>query len=253
VVEGGQLYFVRTDHIGRPVFATNDAGQVVWSATYHPFGGVRVTQGTPIGLRFPGQWFQAESGLHQNWMRDYDPTTGRYIQPDPLGLDGGVALYGYALQSPMVYIDPRGENPAVVGGALLCARFPALCKEIPRACAGAVIAGATWLGIINNSESGGDELGPISPPTEGTQACDDCDKCKPRYEQIRSVADVIRTRFAQRAANVLGFAPGSEQWINHEMSIAQRQNQLKRLIRSARSAGCFDIDPADIEVSTRHL
>jgi uncharacterized protein RhaS with RHS repeats len=69
VFEGGQLYFVQTNHIGRPAFATNDAGAVVWSATYHPFGGVRVTQGTPIGLRFPGQWFQAETGLHQNWMR----------------------------------------------------------------------------------------------------------------------------------------------------------------------------------------
>jgi len=109
VVEGGQLYFVRTDHIGRPVFATNDAGAVVWSATYHPFGGVRVTQGTPIGLRFPGQWFQAESGLHQNWMRDYDPVTGRYIQPDPLGLIDGASVYGYALQSPMRWTDPRGE------------------------------------------------------------------------------------------------------------------------------------------------
>jgi RHS repeat-associated protein len=111
VVDCGQLCFVRTDHIGRPVFATNDAGAVVWSATYYPFGGVRVTQGTPIGLRFPGQWFQAESGLHQNWMRDYDPTTGRYIQPDPLGIDGGVVLYGYALQSPMVWTDPTGEIP----------------------------------------------------------------------------------------------------------------------------------------------
>ena len=55
MVEGGQLYVVRTDHIGRPVFATNDAGAVVWSATYYPFGGVRVTQGTPIGPRCPGQ------------------------------------------------------------------------------------------------------------------------------------------------------------------------------------------------------
>jgi RHS repeat-associated protein len=136
-----------------------------------------------MALRFPGQWFQAETGLHQNWMRDYDPVTGRYIQPDPLGLDGGVALYGYALQSPMVYIDPRGENPAAVGGRAFCASFPALCKEIGRACAGAVIAGATWLGIINNSESGGDELGPISPATEGTQICDsNCDPDGCPYE-----------------------------------------------------------------------
>ena len=71
--------------------------------------GVRTSTGTPITLRFPGQWFQAESGLHQNWMRDYDPTTGRYLQADPLGLVDGASVYGYALQSPSKYADPRGE------------------------------------------------------------------------------------------------------------------------------------------------
>ena len=49
-------------------------------------------------LRFPGQWFQAEAGLHQNWMRDYDPTTGRYVQADPLGLVDGASAGGYARQ-----------------------------------------------------------------------------------------------------------------------------------------------------------
>jgi hypothetical protein len=44
----------------------------------------------------PGQWFQSESGLHQNWMRDYDPTTGRYLQADPPGLVAGMNVYGYA-------------------------------------------------------------------------------------------------------------------------------------------------------------
>jgi len=94
VIEGGVVYFVRSDHIGRPVFATTSAGTVVWTASYLPFGGVHVTSGAPIDLRFPGQWFQAESGLHQNWMRDYDPTTGRYLQPDPLGLVDGRVFMG---------------------------------------------------------------------------------------------------------------------------------------------------------------
>ena len=109
VVEGGQIFYVRTDHIGRPVFATNDLGVKVWEASYLPFGGVHVATGG-IDLRFPGQWFQAESGLHQNWMRDYDPTTGRYIQADPLGLVDGASVYGYALQNPGRYVDQRGEN-----------------------------------------------------------------------------------------------------------------------------------------------
>ncbi|WP_284164820.1 RHS repeat domain-containing protein [Frigidibacter sp. SD6-1] len=115
VIEGGQVYLVRVDHIGRPVFATTMAGTVVWRASYLPFGGVHVTTGAPIDLRFPGQWFQMESGLHQNWMRDYDPTTGRYIQADPLGLVDGASVYGYARQNPGRWIDPRGECPWCVG------------------------------------------------------------------------------------------------------------------------------------------
>ncbi len=109
VVENGTLYFVRTDHIGRPVFATDDAGVKVWEATYLPFGGVHTSTGPNSALRFPGQWFQSETGLHQNWMRDYDPTTGRYMQADPLGLVDGASIYGYALQNPGRYVDPRGE------------------------------------------------------------------------------------------------------------------------------------------------
>jgi RHS repeat-associated protein len=109
VVEGGQIYFIRTDHIGRSVFATNDLGVKVWEVSYLPFGGVHVSTGG-IDLRFPGQWFQAESGLHQNWMRDYDPTTGRYLQADPLGLVDGASVYGYAGQNPGRFVDPRGEE-----------------------------------------------------------------------------------------------------------------------------------------------
>jgi uncharacterized protein RhaS with RHS repeats len=48
VIEGGQIYYVRTDHIGRPVFATSSAGTVVWTAAYLPFGGV--STGAPINL-----------------------------------------------------------------------------------------------------------------------------------------------------------------------------------------------------------
>jgi YD repeat-containing protein len=80
VVENDVFYFVRTDHIGRPVFATDDTGTVQWTASYKPFGSVQTSTGNPIELRFPGQWYQSESGLHQNWRREFDPTTGRYSE-----------------------------------------------------------------------------------------------------------------------------------------------------------------------------
>jgi RHS repeat-associated protein len=117
VIEGGVISFVRTDHIGRPVFATNSTGVKVWSATYQPFGGVHVSTGALPANRFPGQWFQSESGLHQNWMRDYDPTTGRYLEADPLGLVDGASVYGYVRQSPMMLTDPTGECPWCVAAA----------------------------------------------------------------------------------------------------------------------------------------
>ncbi|MEJ6401880.1 RHS repeat-associated core domain-containing protein [Yoonia sp. 2307UL14-13] len=116
VVENGALYYVRTDHIGRPVFATDDMGAKVWTASYLPFGGVEASSGPNPDLRFPGQWFQSENGLHQNWMRDYDPPTGRYMQADPLGLVDGPAIYGYALQNPGRYVDPRGTLVIADGG-----------------------------------------------------------------------------------------------------------------------------------------
>ena len=131
VVDGqtDEVFFVRTDHIGRPVFATDDTGVKVWEASYLPFGGVHVSTGNTIDLRFPGQWFHASSGLHQNWMREYDPTTGRYMQADPLGLVDGASVYGYALQNPGRYVDPRGENIIVQGAKKGVEKALKWCKD----------------------------------------------------------------------------------------------------------------------------
>ena len=80
---------------------------MIWQQAYDPFG--RVVSGLGSDPRFSGQWFAVENGLHQNWMRDYDATLGRYIQADPLGLVDGASVYGYALQNPARWSDPRGE------------------------------------------------------------------------------------------------------------------------------------------------
>jgi RHS repeat-associated protein len=60
-------------------------------------------------FRFQGQQFDEETGLHYNYFRDYDPATGRYLQQDPIGLEGGINTYSYANADPNKYIDPTGE------------------------------------------------------------------------------------------------------------------------------------------------
>ena len=123
-VQSGQTYQVHVDHLGTPKALTDTSDQVVWKASYSPFGKASITtQGPTFNLRFPGQYYDAETRLHYNWRRYYDPNTGRYITSDPIGLAGGINTYAYALSNPMTYTDPTGQCPwcvfgAVVGGGL---------------------------------------------------------------------------------------------------------------------------------------
>jgi len=88
---------------------TDDSQTVVWQVDYRPFGETTISVASvENNLRFPGQYFDAESGLHYNYFRDYDPTTGRYIQSDPIGLRGGINTYTYVGSNPIRFTDPRG-------------------------------------------------------------------------------------------------------------------------------------------------
>lgn len=103
------LYFVHADHLDRPLKMTDGSEAVVWDAVYNPFGDVNaITGSTANNLRFPGQYFLIEAGLHYNWHRHYDPTLGRYTQTDPLGFVDGPAVYAYATSSPAMRPDSNG-------------------------------------------------------------------------------------------------------------------------------------------------
>ncbi|EJG0471906.1 RHS repeat protein [Vibrio parahaemolyticus] len=106
----GTVYHVHNDHLGTPQALTDETGATVWKASYSPFGKATVTtEQIKFNLRFPGQYYDAETGLHYNWHRYYDPALGRYLQSDRLGLFDGVDTYGYVHGNPLIRIDPTGE------------------------------------------------------------------------------------------------------------------------------------------------
>lgn len=103
-------YFYHNDHLGTPIKLTAVNGTVVWSTSYSAFGSAHVQPGSSVtnNLRFPGQYYDAETGFHYNWFRYYDPVTGRYITADPTGLAEGSNLYAYVEAEPINSIDPYG-------------------------------------------------------------------------------------------------------------------------------------------------
>lgn len=118
-----------------------------------PFGEVASLTGpTTLNDRFPGQWFQLESGLHYNWHRHYDPTTGRYLQPDPLGMPDGPSRWAYVRNSPLMEVDPEGKViPVLIGiGAGYVVDY-ALGKYKERYCK----CVDTLLGLFGNAAVGG--------------------------------------------------------------------------------------------------
>jgi RHS repeat-associated protein len=127
------LHFVHADHLNTPRVVTNEPQQVVWRwENTEPFGKSPPEedpdgdgQGFAFNLRFPGQYFDGETGLHYNYFRDYDPQTGRYLQSDPIGLSGGPNTYLYVLANPLALSDRKG---LMGGGANPPGRTKPVCE-----------------------------------------------------------------------------------------------------------------------------
>jgi RHS repeat-associated protein len=112
------VLYIHTDHLGTPRELTDSGGNLQWAATYKAWGNVLRVEMPQVGteaqavdqvqaLRFQGQYFDVETGLHYNRFRYYDPDIGRFVSQDPIGLTGGNNLYQYA-PNPSGWVDPFG-------------------------------------------------------------------------------------------------------------------------------------------------
>jgi len=100
---------IHNDHLGTPQKMTNSSGTAIWAADYKPFGETfNITGPITNNLRFPGQYYDAETGVNYNYRRDYNPVLGSYIEADPIGIEEGNQLYAYAGNNPIMRIDPQG-------------------------------------------------------------------------------------------------------------------------------------------------
>ena len=104
-----KVYYFINDHLGTPRKLMDETGSIVWSADYQPFGAANnITGSVDNNFRFPGQYYDEETGLHYNYHRYYDRRTGRYLRADPIGLSGGTNIFTYVNNNPINNSDTLG-------------------------------------------------------------------------------------------------------------------------------------------------
>ena len=120
-----RIIYLHTDHLERVIATTDQQGNLVHASLPDSFGKPQSGEPGPTNLGFPGQYYDKETGLYYNNRRDYDPFRGRYMQPDPIGLAGGINPYLYAANNPLSYIDPSGLYCVYqqINGRMICYPF----------------------------------------------------------------------------------------------------------------------------------
>ena len=105
------IVYLHNNQVGQMQYAFNSDGQMIYERVQTPFGetmGEINAYDMKMPVRFPGQYYDSETGFNQNWNRDYDPSLWRYIQSDPIGLGGGINTFGYVGQNPLSHVDKLG-------------------------------------------------------------------------------------------------------------------------------------------------
>ncbi len=216
----GTIQYLHNDHLRRPVAITDGVGSKLLELEYLPFGMVKIvsTGISPTEIfGFPGQILDSESGYFYNYFRDYDPSTGRFVQSDPIGLRGGISTYGYSNGNAVNYIDPTG-TVAVVDDVVILAGAAAVAAGV--ACAstncGEKIADAITEGFdavssylsqqVSAAKKKGVEKWNKNPPADpGSYSCryvvyfspDECKKGCPLFATGRGWGSTLGTAMAQ--------------------------------------------------------
>jgi RHS repeat-associated protein len=239
MLRNGQLYAMHPDHLGTPRLITDSGKLPVWQWPYSAFGNnkavdiLRAAQssGMPtstkappatmvMNIGMPGQYRDVESGLVQNWYRQYKATWGRYVQSDPIGLAGGINTFAYSNLDPLRYTDPTGlvvgVDDLIFGGGVLmvgCA--------MNASCSAAATEATTTL------------------IKKAVEACTG-DPCQQIYEEIDRLVNQLQRRYRQLREDK-GDLPmtGLGSIEGHRGKYRDRQSELRDKLNEANSRGCL--------------
>jgi len=240
---GVQVFYIHTDHLNTPRRVTRPSDNVVvWRWDSDPFGEAPAND-NPDGdasafafqLRFPGQFKDDESGLNYNYFRDYDPATGRYVESDPIGLEGGQpSTYAYVNGNPVHAVDPQGLF--VDTELLLLLEQQAAANPIPLVKIGlaSMAAGVATYRWCYGGKNGRKD-----------------DECKEKLAKIWLAMNEVEQRLAALYTDKLNLynlaysvpspslPKGSGSWLGHIHQLTGWQNRLRNLIAEALAAGCY--------------
>ncbi len=209
-----QVYYIHADQINTPRLITDSNGSPVWLwAIDADAFGANLPNENPSGqgnfscnLRYPGQYFDNETGLHYNMFRDYDPSSGRYVESDPIGLEGGLNTFGYALGNPIRNSDPKGlfiPGIIIIGEILLDAIAAEEAAAAAAAAAEAVAAAAARQAAISaaRSAAAAAAIAAASRSDAGRNSCPPSkEECEKQWVEARQTCrDLIYEQMQQRA------------------------------------------------------
>jgi RHS repeat-associated protein len=187
----GTVYSYHVDHAGTPRAMTGPDGSLVWLASYSAFGNATVTLAKVRNpLRFAGQYFDEETGLHYNRFRYYSPALGRYMSRDPYGFLTGTNFYTYAGNNPINRTDPLGliSWDGVENGLIAAAVGVAVVAAVVATCG----AAAAPLAIVGAGLLAGGIAGGLNEyDNEKNQSKDPCMTCIAKAASLGALVGAV--------------------------------------------------------------
>ncbi len=224
VLIGKTNYFIYADHLNAPRAITDSKGKPVWQWEGNPFGNTLPNenpdgkgQGFTYNLRFPGQYFDKETGLHYNGFRDYNPNTGRYVESDPIGLAGGINSYTYSGNNSVSFTDPDGKIViGIVGVVVIAASALAIADSLHNA---GIIYGNAYIAsqTSGNNQAGSEAFYRDIAPNVGAAT----DLGNGVGNPANSSFQVFKFFFDQTYANYSSLAAQSKRLLQSAMSYCE--------------------------------